>query len=78
MSEQKSIQTDRVVLVPGPEEEVATVRWIYQAFVNESKLESEIAAALNAKGIKTDFGRAWNRGTVHQVLTNEKYIGNNV
>ena len=26
----------------------------------------------------TDFGRAWNRATVHQVLTNEKYIGNNV
>ena len=78
MGEQKSIQTDRVVLVPGPEDEVATVRWIYQAFVTEGKLESEIAAALNVKGIKTDFGREWNRGTVHQVLTNEKYIGNNV
>jgi hypothetical protein len=26
----------------------------------------------------TDFGRAWTKGTVHQVLTNEKYIGNNV
>jgi DNA invertase Pin-like site-specific DNA recombinase len=78
MGEQKSIQTDRVVLVPGPENEVATVRWIYQAFVNDGKLESQIAAELNEKGIKTDFGREWNRGTVHQVLTNEKYIGNNV
>lgn len=78
MGEQKSIQTDRVVLVPGPEEEVTAVRWIYQAFVTEGKREAEIAAALNAKGIKTDFGRAWHRGTVHQVLTNEKYIGNNV
>src|SRR5206468_10681330 len=64
MGEQKSIQTDRVVLVPGPAEEVATVRWIYEAFVSDGKLESEIAVALNAKGIKTDFGRAWNRGTV--------------
>jgi hypothetical protein len=26
----------------------------------------------------TDLGRPWSRGTVHQVLTNEKYIGNNV
>ncbi|MEK7782029.1 MAG: recombinase family protein [Verrucomicrobiota bacterium] len=78
MGEQKSIQTDRVVLVPGPEEEVKMVRWIYRAFVEEGKLESEIAAALNAQGIQTDFGRAWNRGTVHEVLTNEKYIGNNV
>src|SRR5574340_23511 len=27
--EQKSIQTDRVILVPGPPEEVQTVRWMY-------------------------------------------------
>ena len=78
MGEQKSIQTDRVVLVPGPAEEVATVRWMYAAFVNEGKLESQIAAELNAKEIKTDFGRGWNRGTVHHVLTSEKYVGNNV
>ena len=49
-----------------------------QAFIGEGKLESEIAAILNAQGMKTDFGREWNRATVHQVLTNEKYIGNNV
>ena len=33
---------------------------------------------MNARGIATDFGRAWTRGTVHQVLINEKYVGNNV
>ncbi len=26
----------------------------------------------------TDLGRPWTRGTVHQILINEKYIGNNV
>jgi len=78
MGEQKSIQTDRVVLVAGPDEEVAIVRWIYERFITDEKLESEIAVELNAQGILTDYGRAWNRGTVHQVLTNEKYIGNNV
>ena len=76
--EQKSIQTDRVILVPGPPDEVETVRWIYHLFVKEDKVESEIAAALNGKGINTDLGRPWTRGAVHQVLTNEKYIGNNV
>src|SRR5262249_53567127 len=40
--------------------------------------ERQIANELNAQGIKTDFGRAWTRGTVHQILINEKYIGNNV
>jgi hypothetical protein len=78
MGEQKSLQTDRVILVPGPEDEVKMVRWIYRVFLEEEKPESEIAAALNAQGVLTDFGRAWTRGTVHQVLTNEKYVGNNV
>jgi len=78
MGEHKSIQTDRVILEPGPDEEVKTVRWIYQAFVTERKLETEIATILNTQGIKTDFGRDWNRATVHEVLINEKYIGNNV
>jgi DNA invertase Pin-like site-specific DNA recombinase len=78
MGEHKSIQTDRVVLVPGPEQEVEIVRGIYRAFLEECKTEVEIALALNAQGIVTDFGRTWTRGTVHQVLTNEKYIGNNV
>jgi DNA invertase Pin-like site-specific DNA recombinase len=77
IGEQKSIQTDRVILVAGPAEEVAIVRGIYRDFLG-GKLESEIAAGLNARGIVTDFGRAWTRGTVHEVLTNEKYIGNNV
>ncbi len=76
--EHKSIQTDRVVLVPGPREEIDTVRWIYRSFVQTRKLEHEIADALNERGIPTDLGRPWTRGTVHQVLINEKYIGNNV
>src|SRR5271156_1636569 len=78
MGEQKSIQTDRVVLVRGPEDEIKIVRWIFQAFIGEGKIESEIATILNAQGVKTDFGREWNRVTGHQILTNEKYIGNNV
>jgi DNA invertase Pin-like site-specific DNA recombinase len=76
--EHKSIQTDRVVLVPGPAEEVATVRWMYQLFVESARSEQEIAAALNERGIKTDLGRPWTRGTVHQILINEKYVGHNV
>lgn len=77
-TEQKSLQTDRVVLVKGPEQEVEIVNTIYHQFVNEGKRESEIAELLNCQGVKTDLGRDWNRGTVRQVLTNEKYIGNNV
>ena len=35
--EHKSIQTDRVVLVPGPPEEIDTVRWMYRSFVDGGK-----------------------------------------
>jgi DNA invertase Pin-like site-specific DNA recombinase len=76
--EQKSIQTDRIVLVPGPPQEIQEVHWIYEVFVDQRKTEAEIAEVLNARGIRTDLGRAWTRGTVHQILINEKYVGNNV
>jgi DNA invertase Pin-like site-specific DNA recombinase len=76
--EQKSLQTDRVVLVPGPADERAVVRRIYRLFVHESRTEREIAAELVRTGVPSERGRPWTRGIVHQVLTNEKYIGNNV
>lgn len=74
----KSLQTDRVVLVLGPDDELEVVRSIYRMFVQEGRREREIADVLNARNILTDLGRAWTLGTVRQVLTNEKYIGNNV
>ncbi|MBS0250688.1 MAG: recombinase family protein [Proteobacteria bacterium] len=67
-----------MILVHGPPEEVDTVRWIYRSFITDHRSESEIAKLLNARGIVTDYGRRWTRGTVHQLLTNEKYVGNNV
>lgn len=76
--EQKSIQTDRVLLVPGPADEVATVQEIYRLFLDERLPEAAIARALNRQGLTNDHGRPWADGTVHEVLTNEKYIGNNV
>jgi DNA invertase Pin-like site-specific DNA recombinase len=76
--EHKSITTDRVILVPGPPEEVATVGEVYRLFIEERVPEAEIARLLNCRGLLTDLGRPWTRGTVHQLLINEKYIGNNV
>ena len=76
--EHKSLQTDRVVLVPGPDVEVETVRRIYRLFVIERRSEREIAEVLNGDGVLTDLNRPWNRGVVRQILTNEKYVGNNV
>jgi DNA invertase Pin-like site-specific DNA recombinase len=76
--EQKSIQTDRVVLAVGPEIEVDMVREIYRRFVEDLVSERQIADDLNARGMTRERGHPWTRGTVHQILINEKYVGNNV
>lgn len=76
--ERKSLQTDRVILVPGPEEEVEVVRQIYELFVEEGKTEREISEALNGRGILGEYERPWTKSIVHQVLTNPKYIGANI
>ncbi|AMP07634.1 recombinase family protein [Collimonas pratensis] len=76
--EHKSLQTDRVILMPGPEGETHIVNQIYQWFIDDSLNEYEIAERLNTMNIVTDLGRPWTRATVHEVLTNEKYVGNNI
>lgn len=76
--EHKSIATDRVILVPGPDAELETVREIYRLFVEAGWSEVQIADDLNRRGILSDLDRPWSRGAVHQLLINEKYIGNNV
>lgn len=77
MGQRKSLLTERVILVPGPEEERDLVLWIYNQFITGTN-ETEIADSLNARNIPNHFGRAWSRGSVREVLTNEKYIGNNL
>jgi DNA invertase Pin-like site-specific DNA recombinase len=76
--EHKSIQTDRIILIPGPEEEIETIRFIYESFVGGGRPEAEIATLLNQRGALTDLSRPWTRATIHQILINEKYVGNNV
>jgi DNA invertase Pin-like site-specific DNA recombinase len=76
--EHKSIQTDRVILVPGEPLETETVGWMYRAFVEEGKLELEIADLLHGRHVPTEDGGRWTKGRVHQILTNPKYVGDNV
>lgn len=76
--QKKALQTDRVILVPGPASETDTVRRIYRMFVEEQKSEREIAGLLNDEGILPGWGRSWRRESIHEILINEKYIGNNV
>ena len=74
--DRKSLQTDRVIMVPGPEAEIEVVRWIFAAFVEEGKGETEIARLLNEQGVVSDSGVVWTNTKIRSMLQNEKYIGN--
>jgi DNA invertase Pin-like site-specific DNA recombinase len=76
--ERKGLASDRVILVPGPKNEISTVRWIFKQFANKGKTEVDIASALNARGLVTELGRPWTRECVSTILASEKYIGNRV
>jgi DNA invertase Pin-like site-specific DNA recombinase len=76
--EHKSLQTDRVILMPGPDEEVTWVNKMYRWLIEEDLSFREIADRLNEEGVTTDLYRPWTSSTVRTVLTNEKFIGNNV
>ena len=76
--QRKSIQTDRVILTPGPDDEIVIVNQIYDMFIYEGKPEIVIASELNRKKIIAENGSEWTRGRIHQILTNEKYIGNSL
>lgn len=73
--ERKSIQTDRVVLVPGSPEEIKTVRWIFSTFVERKKTELQIARILNARGVSCGLGHPWTDARVRRLLRNENFIG---
>jgi DNA invertase Pin-like site-specific DNA recombinase len=73
--ERKSLQTDRVRLQTGSDEEAMIVRWIFHQFVIERKSDSQISRELNQSGI-TNQGRSWTHCMIHTILKNENYIGN--
>ena len=73
--ERKALQTDRVRLQPGSDEETAVVRWIFHQFVVERKSYSQITRQLNRAKI-TNQGRPWTGSMIRIILLNENYIGN--
>jgi DNA invertase Pin-like site-specific DNA recombinase len=73
--ERKSLKLERTVLAPGPTGEVKIVRRIFELFSGRKKTRTEIAAMLNAKGIRNGRGKPWTMLTISNVLKNEAYLG---
>jgi DNA invertase Pin-like site-specific DNA recombinase len=76
VGERKSLQTDRVRLALGSQQEVEIIRWIFRQFAIEQKFESEIARELNEAGIANQRRRPWTDEMIHNILKNENYVGN--
>lgn len=73
--ERKALADEHVILIPGPREEVAIVKRIFQEFVYEQQNTTSIAANLNREGIPFLRGGKWNRGTVRILLQHPHYMG---
>jgi DNA invertase Pin-like site-specific DNA recombinase len=76
--EEKSIATDRVVLIPGPEEEIAIVKEVFHLYAEQRWRPVEIAEMLNRRGTLGEGGRPWTRHIIRRMVTNPKYVGANV
>lgn len=73
--ERKSIATDRVILVPGPEYEVQVVRDIFRMHVSERLTIRNIVISLNRRCVQYIGSSPWNYRAVHTLLSNPKYTG---
>ena len=76
--EHKSIATDRVILVPGPVEEVACVTEIYRMFIEERRTVHGVAQELNRRKTKYVGDSKWDQTAVLKILSHPKYAGYNV
>ncbi len=75
--QRKAVTTDRVILVPGPMDEVRVVRRIFREF-SAGVGAAAIARGLNAEAIGFLDGKKWNNHRVRALLKNAKYVGDNV
>ena len=63
------------IYVPGPEDEVATVRELFDLAVNHGEGCRRLANRLNARGTRTSRGHRWTSNAVNRVLLNPVYVG---
>ena len=73
--EWKVVRTDRTILIPGPQNEVDTVRRVYALFLDKRMGATAIARLLNREQVPATNGARWTYPRVRCVLTNERYVG---
>ncbi|MCP2218512.1 MULTISPECIES: recombinase family protein [Bradyrhizobium] len=76
--QRKHLQTDRVLVRPGPERELRIVARIFREFVIHRRSLASIARLLNNEQVPNHRGTPWSDGVIRHILDNEIYIGNGV
>ncbi len=63
-------------LVPGPEQEIETVRFIFRTYADTKLGIRGVAAAVSRRGVPSPSGKPfWNPNTVQEILTHPAYLG---
>jgi DNA invertase Pin-like site-specific DNA recombinase len=73
--ERKNLQSDRVILEPGPQAHIDIVNEVYRRYL-DGEQQTSLVAALNERGDFQTSGRRWTEGAMRRMLTSECYIGN--
>src|SRR5262249_47548116 len=73
--EQKALSSDKVVIVPGPPEELAVIRRIFRLYVQHQLSIAEITRLLSKEGIPGYGGKTLGHQAVRHILSCELCIG---
>ena len=74
-AEMKAMRDERVIVRPGPADEVAVIRRTFRLYVGSKLSTCEIAARFNAEGLPHRSGKPWTAERVRSILRNELSIG---
>lgn len=76
--QRKHLQTDRVLVQPGPQHEQDIVAQIFREYVVHHRSQASITRLLNKEQVPNHRGTPWSSDMVRNILSNEAYIGNSV
>ncbi len=74
--QRKSLQSDKVILAPGPHDEIKVIRMIFNWFISEKIYYETIVKRLSSMKIASPSGtKKWTKLIIKNILSNEKYLG---
>lgn len=76
--QRKHLQTDRVLLRPGSNDEQEVVAQIFRQYVVHRRSQAAITRLLNQERVPNHRGTVWSKAMIRNILGNEIYIGNSV